>query len=125
MHARTVSRLAGPDSPAVAFNNGQFGRTLGTLGQGVVGLGIAVATSRQFLADIMDDSLDRLGRDGLTTHLLHHDGGPLERAGFGAGNGHALHQQRSQFSGIKAQGFPEGGKSADGSGGNQPQPPQR
>ncbi len=102
MHSGALSRLAGADAASIALDDRQFGRALGTFGQGVVGLGVGVTTLRQFLTDVMHHPLDRLGGDALAGHLLHHDGGPLERACLGAGEGQPPHQQRGQFSGVKA-----------------------
>src|ERR1700733_12302147 len=126
MHAGTMPRLAGADPSSIAFDDGQFGGTGGTHCQGVISLGVSVATFGQFGTDVVHHSLDRFGGNPLIAYLFHDDRRSLERACLSGGDSDPLHQERSQFSSVKAQRLPEGGKSPDGIWGNeQPAPPRR
>lgn len=57
MHPRTVSRRAGPNPPAVTFDDRQLGRTFKTPSQSVGGLRVGGAARGQFAADVMHDPL--------------------------------------------------------------------
>ena len=80
MHAGTMPRLTGADPSSVAFDDGQFGRAGRTHRQGLIRLGVSVATLGQFGADVVHHPLDRLGGNPLIAYLFHDDRRPLERA---------------------------------------------
>jgi hypothetical protein len=120
MHARAVAGLAGADSAAIALDDRQLRGTLGGQRQGLVAPGIGVASAGQFAADVMDDSLDRLGGDGHARDVVDHDGGSPKRSGFRRGSGDLQDQGRRQFTGVKAQRFPEREKKTGGISGKTP-----
>ena len=66
----------------------------------------------------MHHPLDRPGGNSLIAYLFHDDRRPLERACLSGGASDPLHQERGQFSSVKAQRLPEGEKSPDGIWGN-------
>jgi hypothetical protein len=114
MDARALSGLAGADSAAVALDDGELRGTLGGQRQGLIAPRVGVASSGQLGADVMDDSLDRLGGDGHAGDVVDHEGGPLERSGFRRGSGDLQDEGRRQFAGVKAQRFPEREKKTGG-----------
>ena len=87
--------------------------------QGLVRLGVSIATLGQFGTDVVHHPLDRLGGNPLIAYLFHDDRRPLERACLSGGDSDPLHQERGQLSSVKAQRFPEGEKNPDGIWGNE------
>src|SRR5262249_44514198 len=118
MYPGTMPWLASADSASIAFDDRQLRRTRGAYCQGLVSPGVSVTTLGQFRTDIVHDPLNCLGGDLGVAHVLHDDCRPLKRTCFGSTDGDPLHQKRGQLASVKAQRFPEGGKSPDGTWGN-------
>ncbi len=118
MHAGAVVGLAGANAAAVALHDRQIGRTFGRDHQHVAAGGIAAF--RQFQANVLSDSLQGLGRNGLPHGVGHHDFGLLEGPRLGHHDDGPRHQQRSQFTGIQPQCFAMREKNPSGRRGSGP-----
>ena len=109
---RTMPRLAGADSSSIAFDDGQFRGAGRTHRQGLVCLGVSVATLGQFGTDIVHYPLDRLGGNPLIAYLFFMTIAARsdERACLSGGDSDPLHQERRSALERQSPALPEGGK---------------